>query len=280
MLKLTTSLYPLISALAVLSSSLCQYTSGTLCAPFLFFDRHRYLFHKLVINHYFILCFITPIFLADNRWLLFSRIPFRTLAFPWSPWRAGSPRRKSLPNGKRSRSSWWDWRKLRRKANPDTHTGPRPCQGSLIDARHYYWVPVRITSFVVLTHGATVNNPPPFPPIVCDRMQEFEVKEKVIIFQIGDFGNLWQTFLIWMWCTILSGTEDLFVLHCIISHFWTNFIQLWCSLRIQYFERRLFIHVYSLFCFWFFCSYFVYMKKVEEIVCKREINYFGGLPLE
>lgn len=92
---------------------------------------------------------------------LFSRIPFRTLAFPWSPWRAGSLRRKSLPNGKRSRSSWWDWRKLRRKANPDTHTGPRPCQGSLIDARHYYWVPVRIISFVVLTHGATVNKPPP-----------------------------------------------------------------------------------------------------------------------
>lgn len=132
---------------------------------------------------------------------LFSRIPFRTLAFPWSPWRAGSPKRKSLPNGKRSRSSWWDWRKLRRKANPDTHTGHRPGQGSLIDARHYYWVPVRIISFVVLTHGATVNNPPPPQPIVCNRMQEFEVKEKVNIFQIGDFGNLWQTILIWMWCT-------------------------------------------------------------------------------
>lgn len=101
------------------------------------------------------------IFLADNRWLLFSRIPFRTLAFPWSPWRAGSLRRRSLPNGKRSRSSWWDWRKLRRKANPDTHTGHRPGQGSLIDARHYYWVPVRIISFVVLTHGATVTTPPP-----------------------------------------------------------------------------------------------------------------------
>lgn len=65
MLKFTTSLYPLISSLAVLSSSLCQYTSGTLCAPFLFFDRHRYLFHKLVINHYFILCFITPILISQ-----------------------------------------------------------------------------------------------------------------------------------------------------------------------------------------------------------------------
>lgn len=139
--------------------TMCQYSSGTSCALFLFCDRHRYLFNKLVINHYFILCFITPIFLADNRWLLFPRIPSRTLAFHWSPWRAGSPRRKSLPNGKRSRSSWWDWRKLRRKANPDTHTGPRPGQGSLIDARHYYWVPVRIISFVVLTHGATVTTP-------------------------------------------------------------------------------------------------------------------------
>lgn len=87
--------------------------------------------------------------------------------------------------------------------------------------------------------------------------------------------------LFWFGCHVLSGTEDLFVLHCIISHFWTNFIQLWCSQRIQYFERRLFIHVYSLFCFgYFFCSYFVYMEKVEDIVCKREINYFGGLPLE
>lgn len=45
------------------------------------------------------------------------------------------------------------------------------------------------------------NNPPPPQPIVCDWMQEFRVKEKVNIFQIGDFGNLWQTFLIWMSCT-------------------------------------------------------------------------------
>lgn len=201
----------------------------------------------------------------------FCRIPFRTLPFPWSPWRAGSPRRRSLPNGRRSRSLWWDWRKLRRKANPDTHTGHRPGQGSLIDARHY-WVPVMIISFVVLTHGATLTTPPSKPPIVCDRMQELGVKEKVVIFQIGDFGTLWQTILDFQELRIF------FVLHCIISYFWTNSIQLLCSRRIQFFERRLFI--YSLFCFDFFCSFFVYMEKVEDIVCKREINYFGGLPFQ
>lgn len=142
---------------------MCQYTSGTLCAPFLFCDRHRYLFHKLlVINHCFILCFMTPLLISQLIIVDFSfffRIPFRTLAFPWNPWRAGSPKRKSLPNAKRSRSLWWDWRKLRRKANPDTHTGHRPGQGSLIDARHY-WVPVMMISFVVLTHGATVTPNP------------------------------------------------------------------------------------------------------------------------
>lgn len=46
-----------------------------------------------------------------------------------------------------------------------------------------------IISFVVLTHGATVTTPPQ-PPIVCDRMQELGVTEKVVIFQIGDFGTL------------------------------------------------------------------------------------------
>lgn len=30
----------------------------------------------------------------------------------------------------------------------------------------------------------------------------------------------------------------------------------------------------------FVVIFFVYMEKVEDIVCKREINYFGGLPLE
>lgn len=49
-----------------------------------------------------------------------------------------------------------------------------------------------IISFVVLTHGATLTTPPPpsKPPIVCDRMQELGVTEKVVIFQIGDFGTL------------------------------------------------------------------------------------------
>lgn len=202
----------------------------------------------------------------------FRRIPFRTLPFPWSPWRAGSPRRRSLPNGRRSRNLWWDWKKLRRKANPDTHTGHRPGQGSLIDARHY-WVPVMIISFVVLTHGATLTNPPPPNlPLFAIECKNLELQKS------GNFSN-W-----WFWDLVtdyfgFSGTEDFFVLHCIISYFWTNFIQLLCSRRIQYFERRLFI--YSLFCFWFFfCSFFVYMEKVEDIVCKREINYFGGLPFQ
>lgn len=41
-----------------------------------------------------------------------------------------------------------------------------------------------------------------------------------------------------------------------------------------------YMHILRFVFDFFFCSYFVYMEKVEDIVCKREINYFGGLPLE
>lgn len=201
----------------------------------------------------------------------FRRIPFRTLPFPWSPWRAGSPRRRSLPNGRRSRNLWWDWKKLRRKANPDTHTGHRPGQGSLIDARHY-WVPVMIISFVVLTHGATLTTPPSKPPIVCDRMQELGVTEKVVIFQIGDFGTLWQT--------ILDFQElRIFLCYIVLYHIFEQIS--FNSYAVEEYNILKGACSYILcFVLIFFCSFFVYMEKVEDIVCKREINYFGGLPFQ
>lgn len=84
--------------------------------------------------------------------------------------------------------------------------------------------------------------------------------------------------LFWFGCDEFSGTKDFFVLHCIISHFWTNSFN---SDAVE--EHNILKGACSyILCFVsdFFVVFFFLYGKVEDILCKGEINYFGGSPLE